>query len=101
MTTYEAAAQIIKKHPWLKQYERDLESIILDEALHWEQEGVKPWTKAVDKTHELVQRWVEYADEYRVDLSDFDDVLEFLAGRRRAAVWTILVTKHHLRFWGG
>ena len=98
-TTYDAAEKLIEDYPWLKPHKRDLESLILEEADHWsaEQGKSKPYSDAVERTHELMVGWIEQAAEYRVDLDDFDDVLRFMASRRRTAVWTILIAMHQLR----
>ncbi len=101
-TTYDAAKKLVEDYPWLKPHERDLESLILEEADHWQahfQKSNDPTTYAyaVERTHELMVGWIDHAAEYRVDIDDFDDVLRFMVGRRRTAVWTILIAKHQLR----
>ncbi len=98
-TTYDAAAKLIEDYPWLKPHERDLESLILDEADLWsaKQGKSKPYSDAVERAYELMVGWIDHAAEYRVDLDDFDSILHFMASRRRTAVWTILIAMHQLR----
>ncbi len=101
-TTYDAAEKLVEDYPWLKLYERALVSLILEEADHWHAHFQKSddsttYAYAIERTHELMGGWIDQAAEYQVDLDDFDDVLRFMASRRRPFVWTILIAMHQLR----
>ena len=94
MYTYESSEKIIKKFPWLKQHERDLESCIARESEFWQRESGGDFPDAVEKAHELMLEWIEHAHEFKVD-DNLGDVASFVASHRSACVWAILISKHH------
>ena len=102
MLTYEVSAEIIKKFPWLKEYERDLESCLNDEAEYWhrdERVGIRKrdFPEAVDVAFDLMLKWFGRAHEFQVDVDDLGDLSRFVASHRRACVWAVLISRNQHR----